>query len=364
MMTENISNRAVGCNLRKSLIVGAVIVGAVQIFVQYLDRGSPSFFCSYHPTSQKYSELESFAAQGDVDVLIVGHSQAALGVDAQRIEQATGLRTYNFGIASTDTYVQATLIRDYLAPKYQPRVILWHLPLWLQNGSRVNRELMNSAAFALQRLPGGHRLICFAKNLLPYQKRMPERWIETIVDSRDRRYDEWGYIGSLASYGKSQRQEANPEHRKRREFIAKWKFPIRWSHAARPPRLPEKFVKTFDETEIMRQITAAVKTCQKRDIRLHTFVAPMLPIKDSADAIAIADGVLPKDEAMSRALELLDSFNVKHLNYRDQAEICSDHDLFADVNHLNRFGAEKLTDLIIVDVFEKTLQATKKNARR
>ena len=123
-------------------------------------------------------------------------------------------------------------------------------------------------------------------------------------------------------------------------------------------------IKTFDEADIMLQIKATVKACEEYNIELHAFAALMLPNIDSDDAIVIADGVSLIDEAISRSLELLNKLKMKHFDYHHQPEIYSDHDLFADVNHPNRFGTENLTDLIIADVFEDTNQSAGQFPRR
>lgn len=117
-------NRSFTSSFRKSLLVGCLLAASAQALLYWLDLPSPEFFGGFDFLGRKCRDLERFGSRGPIDVIVVGDSRIVVGLDAGRLETLTGLRTYNCGFYGTNLYTQSLLVRDYLVPRYRPRILL------------------------------------------------------------------------------------------------------------------------------------------------------------------------------------------------------------------------------------------------
>ena len=89
-------------------------------------------------------------ARGRLGIVVVGHSHAAFGVDAELLERETGRGSYNFAILGTDLYVQARLVEEFVIPQIAPDVVVWHIAARILNGGRSNSEIALSDSLRMR----------------------------------------------------------------------------------------------------------------------------------------------------------------------------------------------------------------------
>ena len=137
-------------NFRKSLLLGVVILCAAWAAVIWFDAPSPTFFGN-RVVAQKYGDLWHLKRDTDVEVVVVGHSHAAVGLNPSELQRHLGVTTYNLAIPSTDLRVQSAIVRDFAIPSVQPRTILWHIGPQVRSVFENQRRILKSPAFHLQR---------------------------------------------------------------------------------------------------------------------------------------------------------------------------------------------------------------------
>lgn len=339
-------------NFRKSLALAAVLVVLVQGLLYLYDPISRSFFGGFDGIGQKYKDLERFAAQGPVDVIVVGHSQGLNGVDARRLERLTGLRTYNCAIAGTNLHTQALMVRDYIVPRYRPPILLWHMPPYVQCRFDVNRRMAESDAFALARVPYGCWLMRPASTAIPYQKRSIEGWIEALANPRLRQYDERGFMGEVAFYRNRQAGYVSPEEAAWRRKVAPWHFPLRRRRGSSQPASPPRGGRSPEtEEETWRVFREALEAARRNNVRILAFTPPAYASvsREMAASGSFDEGAFKTDA--ERIQTLIDEYEIPSVNYRYYAPISDNDAAFVDTLHLNRVGAEMLTDRIAHDLF-------------
>ncbi|MDY6936136.1 MAG: hypothetical protein SWY16_00595 [Cyanobacteriota bacterium] len=95
-------------------------------------------------------------ALGPADILIVGSSRAAQGIDPQMMQYVLGtqgyggLKVFNFGIHGATAQVVDFLVRDLLPPEQLPKLILWVDGVRAFNSGREDRtyqEIVSSPGY-------------------------------------------------------------------------------------------------------------------------------------------------------------------------------------------------------------------------
>ena len=95
-------------------------------------------------------------AIGAPDILIVGSSRAAQGIDPQMLQYVlgtrghTGLKVFNFGIHGATAQVVDLMVRDLIPPEELPKLILWVDGVRALNSGREDRtygEIVSSQGY-------------------------------------------------------------------------------------------------------------------------------------------------------------------------------------------------------------------------
>jgi hypothetical protein len=116
-------------HLRYLLVAG--VVAAMQIAATFWIATTPYFIAhSSFPQDAMYET--KFAAHGvDADVVFVGDSQLAAGVDPTVIRRHSGLSAYNLGISlDAFTYYPEMLLDHYLATNKKPLMLVLYFGPW------------------------------------------------------------------------------------------------------------------------------------------------------------------------------------------------------------------------------------------
>ena len=335
-------------NFRKSLLLGAVILCAVWAAVIWLDAPSPTFFGN-RVVAQKYADLWRLERNANVELVVVGHSHAAVGLNPSELHRESGLTTYNLAIPSTDLRVQSAMVRDFAVPLVQPRTILWHIGPRLRTVFENQRQILNSPAFQLQRSGGWRYLLRPARWWFPYQKRSVVGWLEAITNPRDRRYDRLGFVAAHATYRATAPDPSLERLRRRRRG---WRFPLHPAVPLADRSRNRRLLSNSEWEDLWSQFASALDAADAAGIRVWLYSSPQHQdnYRPGGPLAALIREDPPREE-VQRLTRMLQDRALPFANLRYYPPI-SDHDrFFFDATHLNRQGAIDLTRLIAATLF-------------
>lgn len=339
---------------KRSLLVAAVALLAAQTGLFALRLPSPKFFRSA-VVSQKYDDLLTLHAQRDVRIVAVGHSHVVLGLDAARLEAATGKAAFNMGLPATDLRVQSILVRDFLIPRIRPELIVWHIDPQLRSGFRANQDLLESDAFRLQK-DWGPTWGLAVRDMFPFHRRSVDGWLLACLNRRDRRYDRHGYIRGVRSYADEKAEIENPEAERVRLQRRSYKLPLEFVvENRRNTATIEYELEHADKAPIWEAFEDALRCAEEHQIAVVAFSAPRhldtyRPQGWLGDILRSGEW----QEDIERFEEVLARHRIPYANYRYYPPISNDDTAFGDVGHLNYRGAEQLTDLVAAHLINKT----------
>ena len=314
-------------NLFKSLGLGSGIVLAAHAFVWRLDFPSPTLFAQAR-LAQAYSDILELDEEQGVEVVLLGLSRTANGVNPRLIEELTGYTTFNMALPATDLYQQSLMARDFVIPRIRPKVILWGLPFAARGRFFQNYAIVESPGFTLQKLPFGCYLIDLAAALFVYQRRPLADWRRTFADPRDEGTDERGFQPYVGEY-ESTRAPVQVEPGRIRKMA---------DSEDDAPYSEQVALQTFEQV---------LRLCRDQGIEVHTFTVPV-----TLEYLAHEPSLHPRDYDKkpgyaAKMNAMLDEYGIDCANYRYFAPISDDKSLFFEESHLNVHGAERFTRILI-----------------
>jgi hypothetical protein len=330
------------------VVVSIALVAMIQFGVMALRLPSPTFF-NNEIVSRKYGDILRLHAAEEVEVVVVGHSHAVMSVNPRQLEQSTRLTTYNCAIPTTDLRTQSMLVRDFIVPHFKPKVILWHIDPQVQSGFRSNRNIIDSDGFQIQQHRLGHYGIPFLKDALPNQKRSIEGWILALVNRRDERYDAYGFRASPERHSDAKARFNDPAVEAIRKQRQRWRFPVSPVIDQLDKGgliLPE--LEHADKQPLWEAFLGALRRASERDVAVWAFSAPRS--RDGYAPHSWLGGVLRKgefDPDIARLEQILSQFEIPYANFRYYPDISDEDHAFVDLQHLNRDGANRVSDLIL-----------------
>lgn len=338
-------NRFFTSNFRKSAILALAIVALVQLGLTSWTPPAQTFFGN-PLLGQKVDELVQLHRRERVELVVVGHSHAALGVDAKRLEQATDWTTFNLSIPSTDLRMQALLVRDFIVPRIRPKIVLWHVGPQIQSGYRSNQQILDSDAFWLARTSTGRAALPWLGKSLLYQKRTLPGWFVAWRNPRDKAYDDHGYLAAFAKYRDIQAGIIPADVEAVRREREPWQFPIPNAVPVTDNSVVQvESLARADRGPLWQAFEHALRTAEEAGVMVVAFSAPRhrenyMPGGELRRVLDAGD----LNEDAERLGRILHEHHVPLINLRYDPQISDQDDLFFDSTHLNRYGAERLTD--------------------
>jgi hypothetical protein len=310
---------------RTSLALGFGLLALTQLGLFFSGLEAVGYFGGWRLAKK----FELARALGPVEILALGASHADTGFDAELVTRASGRVACNFGVGSTDLYVQSVLFSEVLLPLLEPRTVVWALadkPFLTLPQSLQYRA---APVLARARLPGGHRLVAIESGLAHEKKRRLGAWLDVLGGRSESVLDRYGQTelaetmtSASAAGGASGPEEAEPA-----------------------PSLAEREALV---AEAYRAFEHALEAARARGIRVLGVLMP-----HHASAFAHGSGyraraALPQFEAFrQRTAKLLEAHGGVFVNLRFAPGLSEDDALFSDYQHLTAAGAARLAELLL-----------------
>ena len=344
------SSRSSTSSFRRSLALGIAWV-ALGTFALERSPIAPEAYFGGRRLAEQFEALHELAAERDLDVLAVGDSSVVSSFDAARFSELTGLTAFNFGIVASDLQVQSMHVRHVLIPRFAPRTILWGLGSQARRHNRMNEQYLGAPALANAAEPVGLASFELGRVLPQYQRRRLVDWLAALSLPRSKAYDRFGFRTTTHRMG----AESGPAPEL--DGDATDAAPIALYALAHSVRgvarfRPEPMTSRRDEDEARAAFVEALRAAREHGIRVIAYTSPYF-----------ADKFAPGDEHARRTLRgdlefdrwlcaTLAEFDVPYLNLRYYEPVSERSADFADDMHLNRFGAESVTEMLARTLFE------------
>ena len=169
------SFRSSTSSFRRSLLLGAVLVLGGGWAAERSEIEPVAFFGGWK-LARKVRALEELERSRPVDVLAIGPSYVDTGFDARLFSERTGKAAFNLGIAGTDLYFQALLLRDFLLRTCAPEAIVWGIGDVPLTRRGISEQYVDSPAMRQLRQPLGRWLFDLERRLPHYRKRRLAEW--------------------------------------------------------------------------------------------------------------------------------------------------------------------------------------------
>ncbi len=313
---------------RTSLALGFGLLALAQLGLSFSGLEAVGYFGGWRLAKK----FELARALGPVEILALGASHADTGFDAELVTRASGRVACNFGVGSTDLYVQSLLFSEVLLPLFEPRTVVWALadkPFLTLPQSLQYRA---APVLARARLPGGHRLVAIESGLAHEKKRRLGAWLDVLGGRSESVLDRYGQTelaetmtsapgaGGAGGAGVTEEAEPAPSLAEREALVA----------------------------EAYRAFEQALEAARARGIRVLGVLMP-----HHASAFARGSGyraraALPQFEAFrQRTAQLLEAHGGVFVNLRFAPGLSEDDALFSDYQHLNAAGAARLAERLL-----------------
>lgn len=307
-------------------MLGAGLLGLAQLALAFSGVESVRYFGGWRLAKK----FEVARALGPLEILALGPSHVDTGFDAELLTRQTGLLACNFGVGSTDLYVQSVLLRDVLIPLLEPRTILWGLldkPFLTLPQSLQYRD---APVLARAGLPFAHRVVDLESRLAYEKKRRLGEWLdvfgaraESVID----RHGQTELTDSLADPARAAAGDGAAEE------------------AEPAPALAEREALAEEAYQAFEQ---ALEAARASGIRVFGVLMP-----HHASAFARGSGYrarafLPQFAGFrQRTVRILEAHGATFVNLRFCAGLSEDDTLFSDYQHLNARGAAAFSALLV-----------------
>ena len=313
------------------LIVGIVFGISVLFLVNHI--------CTYlfvdDTNSQSRITLhEMYTSKENIDVLFLGSSHCMRTIDCEEADAILGKNTFNCGTSSQQLDGSYAMLVE--AGKYNELQDVWVELYYGQLGRPTKERTEMTATYILSDymkpsfnkirfLIGASSSEYYANSFLPvrrsWQKVFEEGYVKNLLNTKSSdSYKNYAYVGEYKGkgfVGSSSAVQAGTYSHKGTFWTVE---PI-----------------TTDDKENLQKIMAY---CEKNNIRLHFFSAPMSDFRLQA--------LGNYDQYVSEISDYLSQYGYAYYDFNlcKEEYLHMDESDYIDDNHLNKQGAEKITELV------------------
>lgn len=290
-----------------SIFVIILVIVICTIFVRVINN---KLLASLPHVDVPISDLNYSLNKAKSDVLILGASQAKYNYDCKVIEDSLGLSTYNSGYNSSDCIFHQMIFDSFLERNH-PKIVIMSLGV-----SRMKESWKSIYDSKLFYGKSKHVRKAFDKNNIS--------WAEKLKLNIGLVQANHSLVSLLSCYRRS-------DDNNYKGFTAK------------DAVLTEQKVKTsldggifYHPLEQLESIKHISNVCRNNNI---LFVACFAPVYDNKD-----------QDFVNKMVDYCEKNDIMVLNHYHDSIFSNDIKLFCDVNHLNRNGATKYSQIIASEV--------------
>lgn len=300
------------------------VLGAVDLFVSYRLKETPGLA---NGEIEVWHDI--YRGKIDADLLIQGSSRARVHINPEKIASALHMSSYNIGMDGQKAPIQQLRLKEFLRLNKEPKIILHSLDIFMFSKTD---ELYLPEQFYPYLLFNWNTIT----ELLPYKG----------FSSADFIIPGFRYRGKQTLLDEAFSLKPYSSTRQTKRILGYQPEDQTWSNDFENQKKKAGSIHISVDSGFIKQFEAYIVESLQRDIKIILVYSPEYIEGQSystnrAELFQIWEGLSAK-------------YNIPFYNYSGDS-ISYNQDYFYNVQHLNRIGAEKFTDVLVSDLSKSPL---------